>query len=221
MPEISAPANPAANDARIYVKDDGSGNTKLYYRDSAGTEYELGGGGPSVLWQPIRLHGPGDDGANWSAAGDAAEGTAAVARFTNHTIAQGAVIFQAADNETHFWRFVVPKNLDTALGNAFAILAGVSGGTSANVVTLQVSLGEGTTLGSPTYGSAQSISVAESTGAMHFEYNNIPTTNITAGKQAWCRIERDGATDSGLNDFYYFSGVLYLPVDPNEDPLGL
>jgi hypothetical protein len=43
--EIAAPANPAANTARFYAKDNGSGVTKLYYRDSAGTETEVGGAG--------------------------------------------------------------------------------------------------------------------------------------------------------------------------------
>ena len=44
IPEISTPANPAADNARIYSKDDG-GTTKLYFRDSAGTETELGAAG--------------------------------------------------------------------------------------------------------------------------------------------------------------------------------
>jgi hypothetical protein len=43
-PEISAPSNPAANTARMYCKDD-AGATKLFFRDSTGTETELGGGG--------------------------------------------------------------------------------------------------------------------------------------------------------------------------------
>jgi hypothetical protein len=45
MAEIAAPSNPAANVARFYCKDNGSGTTKLYFRDSAGTETELGAGG--------------------------------------------------------------------------------------------------------------------------------------------------------------------------------
>ncbi len=45
LAEIAAPANPAANTARFYSKDDGGGTTKLYFRDSAGTETELGAGG--------------------------------------------------------------------------------------------------------------------------------------------------------------------------------
>jgi len=45
-PEIAAPSNPAANTARMYAKDD-AGATKLFFRDSAGTETEMGGGGGS------------------------------------------------------------------------------------------------------------------------------------------------------------------------------
>lgn len=41
--EIAAPANPPANTARVYSRDD-SGTTKLYYKRSDGTEIELGGG---------------------------------------------------------------------------------------------------------------------------------------------------------------------------------
>lgn len=41
--EMAAPSNPGANIARMYCKDDG-GTTKLYFRDSAGDETELGGG---------------------------------------------------------------------------------------------------------------------------------------------------------------------------------
>lgn len=40
--ETSTPANPAADRGRIYVKDDGTGITKLYFIDSAGLESELG-----------------------------------------------------------------------------------------------------------------------------------------------------------------------------------
>lgn len=40
LDEISTPANPDANIGRFYVKDDG-GTTKLYFRDSAGTETDL------------------------------------------------------------------------------------------------------------------------------------------------------------------------------------
>jgi hypothetical protein len=42
--EISAPANPAANYLRIYAKDS-TGTTKLYFRDSAGVETEVGAAG--------------------------------------------------------------------------------------------------------------------------------------------------------------------------------
>jgi len=42
--EIAAPANPPADVARVYSKDDG-GVTKFYYRRSDGTEVELGAGG--------------------------------------------------------------------------------------------------------------------------------------------------------------------------------
>ena len=42
--EISTPGNPSANIARFYCKDD-SGTTKLYFRDNAGNETEIGGGG--------------------------------------------------------------------------------------------------------------------------------------------------------------------------------
>lgn len=45
LDEISVPSNPAANRARFYCKDNGSGVTKLYFRDSAGTETEIGSGG--------------------------------------------------------------------------------------------------------------------------------------------------------------------------------
>jgi hypothetical protein len=39
--EISAPANPSANDLLLYSKDN-SGRTRLYHRDSAGLEFPLG-----------------------------------------------------------------------------------------------------------------------------------------------------------------------------------
>jgi hypothetical protein len=44
LPEISTPADPAANVARVYCRDDG-GTTKVYFRDSAGVETFMGGGG--------------------------------------------------------------------------------------------------------------------------------------------------------------------------------
>jgi hypothetical protein len=47
--EISAPSSPAADTIRLYAKDDG-GVTKIYTKNSAGTETELGaGGGGSTL----------------------------------------------------------------------------------------------------------------------------------------------------------------------------
>lgn len=44
LDEIATPANPAANKARLYAFDDG-GVTKVAFRDSAGTETVVGGGG--------------------------------------------------------------------------------------------------------------------------------------------------------------------------------
>jgi len=41
--EIAAPANPGADVARVYSRDD-AGTTKFYYRRSDGTEVEIGGG---------------------------------------------------------------------------------------------------------------------------------------------------------------------------------
>lgn len=41
QPEAAAPASPAANTLRLYTADDGSGNTRLYAKDSAGTVYTL------------------------------------------------------------------------------------------------------------------------------------------------------------------------------------
>jgi len=49
FPEVSAPADPSANTARMYSKDDG-GTTKLYFRDSGGTETEIGGSGGGASW---------------------------------------------------------------------------------------------------------------------------------------------------------------------------
>jgi len=42
--EIAAPSSPAANDLLLYAKDDGAGTTRLYTKDSAGTEQLVGGG---------------------------------------------------------------------------------------------------------------------------------------------------------------------------------
>lgn len=48
--EVTTPGNPAANVARLYCRDD-TGTTKLFFRDSGGTETEIGGTGfsPSTL----------------------------------------------------------------------------------------------------------------------------------------------------------------------------
>ena len=45
--EITTPANPAADDGRLYVADDG-GTTTLFFRDSAGTQTNLLAGGASL-----------------------------------------------------------------------------------------------------------------------------------------------------------------------------
>ena len=49
MDEISTPANPSANEGRLYVKDNG-GITTPYFLDSAGTETSLLGGGGGISW---------------------------------------------------------------------------------------------------------------------------------------------------------------------------
>src|SRR3990167_7464406 len=43
--EISTPATPVANNARLYVKDDGSGTSRIYLLDDGGIETDLTGGG--------------------------------------------------------------------------------------------------------------------------------------------------------------------------------
>ncbi len=47
IPEQTAPGNPASNEGRIYVADDG-GTTTLYFKDSAGTATDLLAGGGSA-----------------------------------------------------------------------------------------------------------------------------------------------------------------------------
>jgi hypothetical protein len=41
--EIAAPSSPSANIARFYARDDGAGTTRMFYKNSAGTETPLGG----------------------------------------------------------------------------------------------------------------------------------------------------------------------------------
>ena len=43
--ELSTPTTPDADRGRLYVKDDGSGTSALFFLDDAGTEVQLGGGG--------------------------------------------------------------------------------------------------------------------------------------------------------------------------------
>ena len=60
--EITIPASPAANTARLYSKDDGGGITKLYFQDSTGAEYDIGaaaGGGEINTASNVGLTGVG------------------------------------------------------------------------------------------------------------------------------------------------------------------
>lgn len=54
MNEVSAPSAPAADTVRFYAKDNGSGTTELYYKNSGGAERDLsntgGGGGGSTSY---------------------------------------------------------------------------------------------------------------------------------------------------------------------------
>lgn len=43
--EIATPANPPTDDGKLYIKDDGSGTTRIFLLDSAGIETDLTGGG--------------------------------------------------------------------------------------------------------------------------------------------------------------------------------
>lgn len=51
--EISAPVTPQADHLRFYAKDNGSGVTKAYIKDSAGTETELGAGGGAANYADL------------------------------------------------------------------------------------------------------------------------------------------------------------------------
>lgn len=46
--EIAAPSAPAADTARLYAKDNGSGTTELYYKNSGGTERDLSAAGSGL-----------------------------------------------------------------------------------------------------------------------------------------------------------------------------
>ncbi len=47
FPEISAPGTPSANNVHLYAKDSG-GESKLFFKSDAGTEYDLSAGGASL-----------------------------------------------------------------------------------------------------------------------------------------------------------------------------
>ena len=48
MPEISTPSTPAADNGRMYIKDDGSGESAAYFLSDAGIEYSMSGGSGGV-----------------------------------------------------------------------------------------------------------------------------------------------------------------------------
>ena len=104
--EIAAPANPGVNIARMYARDDG-GITKLYFRDSAGTETELGGAGGSG-----DVVGPGSSTDNAIARFDLATGkliqnSGVIINDTNTITVPGPIVLTAAGTvpagtETYF-----------------------------------------------------------------------------------------------------------------------
>lgn len=76
--EIAAPANPAANAARVYAIDD-SGTTKLAYRDSAGAQTMLGAslGAPDIVYDTV-FSTPG--------AGNCTQANTGAVTFTDATV---------------------------------------------------------------------------------------------------------------------------------------
>ena len=73
--EIDTPANPAPDQANLYIKDDGGGTTRIFLLDSGGTETDLTGGGggcttldcltDAVITSPVASSTLFYDGSNW------------------------------------------------------------------------------------------------------------------------------------------------------------
>jgi hypothetical protein len=130
FPEISAPASPSADIARLYAKT--GSTTQLCMKDSAGVETCFGLGGGAARAYLFQFAFGGTNGINGWASTNIYDGWAcSVCTFTGGTkVAHGTLNFEDTDGEIAYLRVGrVPTDVD--LENITIELEGVSSNTSA------------------------------------------------------------------------------------------
>lgn len=228
--EIGAPANPAANDARLYAKDD-TGTTKLCFKDSAGAESCVGDASPGGSDTQVQRNNAGamggisgltSDGTDLTLTGNLDAGGGTFELPNSDTLPGTCVVGEGFmdTNATTSQRWNLCETLNTWVVQGVSGLADPGGNgmvvrTALNVTTnrtitgtaneIAVANGDGVS-GNPTLSLPATIDLG---GKTSFELPNgaTPTTNafgeLAGDNNAW-------AGSRGAPQFYDGTADVYL-----------
>jgi len=151
LDENASPGNPAANDARLYAQDDGSGNTNLLWRDSAGAASALRNASQAnmealvaerTVTPAVQHFHPGHPkaGGNFDGSGTPAfrSGDYGMGAITDNGTGSYTLALDTAFANTNYWL----NGWSRASTGIFSAVAGSSGGTKTSS-SIQVSTTRG------------------------------------------------------------------------------
>lgn len=189
--EVTAPSSPAANVARLYSADNGSGVTKLYAKDSAGTVSDLTAGASVLAFKTISVSGQSD------VVADSATDTLTIAAGSNVTITTDATtdtITIAASGGGGSGT----QTVNAQTGTSYAILGGDSGKliTASNASAQAYTIAQA---GTGSFTSGYWVDIRNKSTAVAGIVTITPTTSTINGAATLkihpgqsCRIVSDG-----------------------------
>lgn len=222
--EMADPANPAADHLRIYANDVG-GTTKLMYRDSAGTETEVGAGGGGSTFAYSTHYITGSLGARGFFHDDNT-GTEPTYFINAGTPPGGGLRLQDGSAETWWTRIILPPDFDATGNITLTFITHQQNGTqTGNTFDLSGTVyvfSEGDAFienNLPTADADGPVTcsgdgVANAGGKVTISCTLTPTLVTNAASNGVIQILWDRATDSAAGNVWIRAATVKMPVSP-------
>jgi hypothetical protein len=183
--ETTDPSTPTTNRVRFYTKDNGSGTSKMYFRDSVGTITELGaGGGGGTVTNTITL----GDTPDWLPSSS----------YARPDTGQNIYRLLFAQNEYAIWQFRMPDTYSSGLSAKlnWSMASATAGSVTWSVEVFALSPGDAADANTPSFDTANTGTTAVPGTAGYVGTTSISLANadsVAAGDFVQIKLTRTDA----------------------------